>query len=99
MFQRGLIVDLQDQPCSVGFRYLGGIRASPAQYQCPLYIRKRTCAYFATVSTAPDPRQAFVMSNFGISLSAAATNSAAATTVVARRSRRLPTQIYVADRV
>src|SRR5215510_2844852 len=32
MFRRGLIVDLRDQPCSVGFRYLSEIRASPA---CP----------------------------------------------------------------
>src|SRR4029078_3546921 len=29
MFRRGLIVDLRDQPCSVGFRYLSEIRASP----------------------------------------------------------------------
>jgi len=46
----GLIVDLRDQPCSVGFRYLSEIRASPAHIQCPLYSRKRTCAVHPPMS-------------------------------------------------
>jgi len=41
--------------------------------------------HFAGVCTEPDPRQAAVMSNFGISLSAAAVISSPATTAAATR--------------